>query len=82
MKKETWDEITKNGGKLENALKAITRAYEALGEAIDNGYDDDANIWGEEYENRIERYAKRLGVSYNWLEDAATDYRLYGWDCC
>lgn len=82
MKAEIWDEITENGGKLEKALKAITRAYDCLCDAIDNDDDTEAEIWGDMYENRIEYYAKKLGVSYNWLEDSATDYRLYGWDCC
>ena len=34
----------------------------------------------DSYEDLIERYAARLGVSYEWLEDTATCVRHRGWD--
>lgn len=48
------------------AIDSINRAYE----------NEDYNS----YENRIERWSKRLGISYNKLEDDATDVRMYGYD--
>lgn len=60
--------------------KLLKRAVDMINEAYDAfGVDDELF---DQYEDRIEYYAKKLGVSYNWLEDCATDARMYGWGRC
>lgn len=49
---------------------------------MDDDKNADADEWFEKYENRIERYAKQLGISYNKLEDDATEVRELGFDRC
>lgn len=64
------------------AINSINEAYENLGNAIDADDEKAADLWGDRYESRIERYAHMLGISYNLMEDWATDARMYGIDCC
>lgn len=58
---------------LRNAVDNINEAYNAF------GIDDDLF---DLYEPRLERYAKLLNVDENWLEDVATEVRLFGWERC
>ena len=58
--------------------KLLKRAVDMINEAYDAFFVDDELF--DQYEDRIEYYAKKLGVSYNWLEDCATLTREYGWD--
>lgn len=50
------------------AIKCINDAYE--------------KVQYNRYENCIERWSKKLGISYNKLEDDATEVRELGFDRC
>lgn len=53
-------------GAYDRAIDRVNEAYEA------EDYD--------KYEDLIERYSARFGVSYNFFEDACTDVRYWGRD--
>lgn len=66
MSAEDFSELCEKHNMHVKAIRSINRAYEA------ELYD--------EYENRIEHWSKKLGISYDRLEDDCTDVRMYGYE--
>lgn len=66
MSAEDFAELCEKHNMHVKAIRSINRAYEA------ELYD--------EYENRLEHWSKKLGISYDRLEDDCTDVRMYGYD--
>lgn len=60
------------------AIRSINRAYMNGCKAINENNDADASKWFDRYEDRLENWSKKLGISYNRLEDDCTDYRFAG----
>lgn len=82
MNKKEFTELCEKHNVHKKAIKSINKAYETACYFMDDDKNADADEWFEKYENRIERYAKQLGIDYNKLEDDATEVRELGFDRC